>query len=164
MRPRAAIAEARRQAHDIRGPAALDDDYFFTPGASPPATLFADPVFSPRDHAIRDEGPLHETLHMSVDTKTLGLDLGLVGDTDGIEGIVTSRFYHHITGSPMFLVDFGGGIGERSVCVSDTKLIVERPFGDTTRVLFGNTHSTSEDGGDHLGPLLWKSLTMILIG
>jgi len=60
--------------------------------------------------------------------------------------MVISRFFHHITGTPMFHVDFSGGIGARSILVSDTKLNVERPFGDTQRVLFVGQGGTSSDG------------------
>lgn len=63
-----------------------------------------------------------------------------------MNGIVTSQFYHHIIGMLMFLVDFGGSIGERLLCVSDMKLTVERSFGYTQWVFFSSAHGTSRDG------------------
>lgn len=105
-----------------------------------------DPVFSPSEHVDLDNGDFTQTLRVTVPTTILDLDPTLIGHTDGVNGVVTSRFYHHITGSPMFLVDFAGGIGERSVRVSDTKLSAEGPFGDTQRELFQSTAGTSGDG------------------
>jgi hypothetical protein len=77
-----------------------------------------------------------EDIRVMVHSETLDLDPGLVGNNNGVSGLVVSRSYHHVTGTPMFHVDFGGSIGIRSVRVSDSVVDVDTSFTDTHRTLF----------------------------
>ena len=67
-------------------------------------------------------------LHVLVKLSTLGIDETLWGDLQKFSGVVMCRYYHPVTRSPMYAVDFRGGIGHRIVRVSDTKLDIEKQF------------------------------------
>lgn len=144
-----ALTPPRSQREDPSNdplPRAPIDVQFFHPGASPPDVLVRDPVYSPSEHSFVDDHAFPKTLYVTVPSETLNLDPGLVGDENGVSGMVVSRFYHHVTGTPMFQVDFGGGIGARSVRVSDSMLDVARQFRDTQRTLFANNGDNVHDG------------------
>jgi len=129
-------------------PTTHEDLPFFNPGASPPRVLTLDPVHSPSKHSVLDERAFPHTLHVTVNSETLDFDPSLVGDANGVSGLVVSRFYHHVTGTPMFEVDFGGNIGGRAVRVSDTTLVQATTVGDTQRTLFaGNGGSAGDIAG-----------------
>ena len=83
---------------------------------------------------------------MKVRPETLDFDSGLVGDEGGISGVVISRFYHHVIGTPMFQVNFGGAIGKRPIRVIDTELHLSRSAEVTPRTLFPSGNDT-----DHVG-------------
>ena len=109
---------------------------FFTLGTSPPPNLIQDPVHSPSNHRILDSSSFPEMLQVTVQPQILDLDSSLVGDENGVRGVVLSRFFHHVTGTSMFQVDFGGAISFRSVRVSDSAADVNSKFTATQRMLF----------------------------
>lgn len=76
---------------------------------------------------------------MTVEVQTLDLDLDprLLANVNGVNGVVVAQFYHDVTGTPMFQVNFGGVIGARSVRVGDTTSEADVVmFNDTQRTLF----------------------------
>ena len=117
----------------------------FTPRASPLAPLVADPVHSPTEHRLLDDDTFPTELRVKVRCETLDLDPGLVRDESGVSGFVVSHFFHHVTGTPMFQVNFGGGIGCRFVRVSNTALELETTFDETQRTLFDEDVETTID-------------------
>lgn len=118
----------------------------FNPGASPPPALVQAPVNSPSEHGYLDNRAFEKVVRVTVRTDTLDLDPGLVGDANGVRGVVVSRYYHHVTGTPMFQVDFGGAIGARAVRVSDSAVDESAPFEQTARTLFADD---ANPGGYH---------------
>ena len=85
-------------------------------------------MHSPSDHAVLDDRDFQKDLYMRVHSETLDLNPGLIGDENGLNGVVVSRYYHHVTGTPMFQMDFGGGIGNRSIRMSDTVVDIVGQF------------------------------------
>lgn len=105
---------------------------------------------SPGQHVRVDHRAFQQPQHVLVKLATLGLDSSLWGEIEHFRGLVRHRYYHEVTGAPMYTVDFDGGIGFRELRVCDTTRdhSIDSP-GSARRVLdFGaGTERTSESGG-----------------
>lgn len=117
----------------------------FNPGASSPPALVQAPINSPSKHGYLDNRTFEKVVRVTICTETLDLDPGLVGDANGVRGIVVSRYYHHVTGTPMFQVDFGDAIGARAVRVSDSAVAAAESNSDSAAL------DCSEDPMKELG-------------
>jgi hypothetical protein len=75
---------------------------------------------SPTDHARVDHRAFPDLVQVKVRLSLLGFDRTLWGDLEHFTGKVQHRYYHEVTGQPMFSVNFGGSIGIRELRVTDT--------------------------------------------
>jgi len=87
-----------------------------------------------------------------VQVETLELDPGPVGDANRANSLIVSRFYHHVTGMPIFQVDFEGSIGVRSIKVIDNALDFAMTFGDTQQTLFVNYNTNKPTSNIAISP------------
>lgn len=117
----------------------------FSPRLIPPDDLFHEPVHSPSDHTFLNDIAFPKELQVSVPVQSLDMDPGLVGNENGLSGVIMARFFRHVTGSPMLQVDFGGAIGSQPIRVSDATLEMGTTFEETQRMLFLNTHDTTTE-------------------
>jgi hypothetical protein len=102
---------------------------------------------TPTDHARVDPRTFPAPVYVQVRLSLLGFDRMLWGDLEHFTSQVEHRYYHKVTGQPMFSVNFGGSIGVRELRVSDTEPVsaVRRTLhfdvgdgsGTTTRVHSG---------------------------
>jgi hypothetical protein len=102
---------------------------------------------TPTDHARVDHRAFPAPVYVQVRLSLLGFDHTLWGDLEHFTGQVEHRYYHEVTGQPMFSVNFGGSIGVRELRVSDTEPVsavrrtlhfdVGKGSGTTTRVHSG---------------------------
>lgn len=131
--------------HDLAMTNMVDTLHFFNLEASPPAHLVQHLVHSPSKHTFLDNRAFPSKLRVTVPCEILDLDPRLVGDENGVTSLVVSRFYHHVTRTPMFQVDFGRGIGAHSVRMGDNSVDLMAPFPDMQCTLFPNNIENGSD-------------------
>jgi hypothetical protein len=68
-----------------------------------------------------DHRAFPDLVQVKVRLSLLGFDRTLWGNLEHFTGEVQHRYYHEVTGQPMFTVNFGGSIGIKELCVSDTE-------------------------------------------
>jgi hypothetical protein len=94
---------------------------------------------SPGDHVRVDRRAFVQEVHVKVNLDVLGYDRGMWGGLEYFSGHVVDRYYHDITGFPMFSVDFGGSIGKREVKVCET-------VDDSTKAVGGGAQRSLDFG------------------
>jgi hypothetical protein len=77
---------------------------------------------SPQTRIRVDDRAYPFPVHVEVTLEVLGINSAEWGDLAKFKGTVINRYYRETDGTPMFTVDFGGGIGQQEVRVRDASL------------------------------------------